>query len=203
MLDISKLSTANLMEECGIQDEKEFRQIIQCNGLKYSQNKIWTKDDCDKIVWRLTRRVIDWYKYKQHDRDAKDGGPLQYKQENKIITAIKDWFHRLGNPKPKRDCIMGIIITGGFLNGDNNGDFILPLSEGINVLIGDRGSGKSTALELCGALSTSTTQATNTLVSSLLTAFRESATNPTRFSRELRDRIKHYDVIRSPCANMT
>jgi hypothetical protein len=68
--------------------------------------------------------------------------------------------------KLKRDSL--VLSEGGFLSGSEDPHFSLKLAPHVNILIGDRGSGKSTALNLLGLLADSVSEEADDLVTKLL-----------------------------------
>ncbi len=187
------------MAECNCDDSRTFQRLLQRNGFQISGDKMVDKQIAEQIVWRLQNRKIDRYKYKQNDRDGETGGPIRRQHQSDIPEFLSRCYRHFQSPNTERDCIIGIVTRGGFLAGQDTEEFILPLSPGINVLIGDRGSGKSTALNMCGCLSRSTTQAASALVTALLAAFKLGNVDPAALGRELRDRVRHYSVETYVC----
>ncbi|MHB8128956.1 MAG: Spaf_1101 family AAA-like ATPase [Mobilitalea sp.] len=70
-----------------------------------------------------------------------------------IFSGLRDFSIALEYEKPREpdNYIKGIFIKGSassFLRGKNNNDFCLSFSESLNCIIGGRGTGKSTVLQL-------------------------------------------------------
>lgn len=76
-------------------------------------------------------------------------GKLSY---NSLKLALKDEASRVINELPQKKMypnILGICIRGGFLKDINGDDWaIIPFSESLNCIIGARGTGKSTMIDI-------------------------------------------------------
>ncbi|MEM9216996.1 MAG: ATP-binding protein [Cyanobacteria bacterium P01_F01_bin.150] len=70
----------------------------------------------------------------------------------KVLEKISDWHLRVLEENPNFNSpLIGFACLGGFLKGEKGQEdepFVFTLNSDINILIGDRGSGKSTALNL-------------------------------------------------------
>lgn len=194
-----QISYNDLMHECGYEDEKEFKDILRHNNFQVNRKKMVEKDMADKIVKRLTNRYIEWYKYKQKQKDSESGGPIRRQNDPDIIENLANWYKRMDVHDIGADCILGIIANGGFLIGQERTEFFLPLATGVNILIGQRGTGKSTVLNLCSAVTPSTTQSASALVTSLLAAFNNDSVDSALLGRELRNRVRRYGVTSYAC----
>ncbi|MEA5468291.1 ATP-binding protein [Spirulina sp. 06S082] len=172
----NSISVEDLMRYLNINDWKHFQRLIKNNKLpQVSQNRLISRKDADKITLELRGKRVDWYSVKQLGRDTNTGGPLRLKHFSNISKDLEDWYLQLSTHNSRDSYtqlpILGIICLGGFLRGHNSSNdtpFILPLQSGINVLIGDRGSGKSTALNMLTLLSDSTTERANVLIKTVL-----------------------------------
>ena len=198
------ISFQDLMEECKYSNTKEFLHVLKRNKLPViSPKKEVEKKDAEKIVQRLLQRNIDWYKYKQRINDSKGGGALFFSSDKIILTNVSEWFDNLLLPKTElkeSDCIVGLICKGGFLKGSSSSEtFVLPFSNGINILIGDRGSGKSTALSMAGLLSFSTSEISDALVTNLLQLLKNEKPKATDFIRHIRKTLRAYNIQEYAC----
>ncbi len=82
-----------------------------------------------------------------------------------LIKEIEHWYLSILSANieqnSQKNSLLGIVCSGGFLRGKSRGEddpFIFPLQSGINVLIGTRGSGKSTSLNMLSLLLDSSMQ---------------------------------------------
>ena len=94
--------------------------------------------------------------------------------------------------------MLGIACRDGFLEGDDAAEFVIAFAPSINVLIGDRGAGKSTILNLVGLLADSVDKETDVLVSRLLDGLSadqsESPNSVELFSNHARKLLEHYGI---------
>lgn len=194
----------DLMKECNIDDPKEFRRLLKVRGIKpISKKKPINKKLAVEIVYRITGRKIELYKYKLKERDRLDEGPLQRKTTKTIKNKIEDWFCKItpetGIKRPQHDHLLGFVCSGGFLIGSQSSYFPIKLDSSINIMIGDRGAGKSTALNLCSILANSISEETDILVTMLLNILKVEAEETSDFSRRVRKVLRQYGIINYAC----
>lgn len=76
-------------------------------------------------------------------------GKLSY---NALKLALKDESSRISNSEPKiktNPIVIGLCVSGGFLFDNNGSEWsIIPFSEKLNCVIGARGTGKSTMIDI-------------------------------------------------------
>lgn len=198
-MGIESITFEDLMQECQISDPVEFRRILRRNSLPvFSSAKLIDRSTASLIVKRLQGRKIDWYKYEARERDQVEAGPLERKSHAGHGQRIEAWYQQLFQGRQPSlgdgNSILGLATRGGFLEGQQGGDFILSLDPHINVFIGDRGSGKSTALNLLGLLADSVTEETNTLVTSLLNLLEKTPRETATIRRRARKILREYGV---------
>jgi signal transduction histidine kinase len=203
-MEVRVISFEDLMKECNIDDPAEFRRLLRHNRLpSVSPRKPMDRDVANKIVRRLTGRKIDWYKYKLRERDLIDKGPLEQKSTDLVRDLVEQWYHKIAldseTEPPRQDCLLGLVCTGGFLKGTRESDFAIRLDPAVNILIGDRGSGKSTVLDLLGLLADSVSEETGILVTTLLNLFKATPDEITDVSRRVRRLLRQYSVRRFAC----
>lgn len=183
-MKIDSILFEDLMTECNFDDPAEFRKLLRRNGFPgLGQGKPVERHLADAISRRFLGRTIDWYKYKQRQRDLAGTGPLM--QDNTIDSELVERWYRKVAPSDisqvsHRDHILGLLCVGGFLEGTHGTEFSLGLEPGINAFIGDRGTGKSTVLNLLSLLADSVSEETDALVTQLLDIL--SAQNPEELS---------------------
>lgn len=148
-----KIYYEDLMQECHIDDPDEFRRLLRRNGMPSIPSKGEIDHDiANQIVKRLMGRNINWYKYKVRERDQLDEGPLKKQSTESTLALIESWYGKICREGqfelPEKDHFLGIVCSGGFLQGADESNFVIRLSPSTNIFIGDRGAGKSTALNL-------------------------------------------------------
>ena len=124
-------------------------------GLSDAQNEQGQKGLMQTIVDKDYHFVLDT---DAHDIETISSKPVWIKCEKRRFTAIKEAFHNyktsilLTEPIVSKSYIEGIYIDhreGGFLRGKTEKEpFVLNFSDELNCLIGGRGAGKSTVLEI-------------------------------------------------------
>ena len=90
-----------------------------------------------------------------HDIDALKNNYFWIKSGKKNYKAVKEAFDdfdisvSLTNSMRQRTYIKGVLVErGGFLKGKDSEDFLMLFSDSLNCLIGGRGTGKSTILQV-------------------------------------------------------
>jgi signal transduction histidine kinase len=199
----SKITIDDLMKECNIDSPVEFRRLLKRNGLpSVSSKKLIDKDVADKIVERFLGHKIDWYKYEVRERDLIEPGPLKQKSNIADKYIVERWYEQITQDMKnilQQDQLLGLVCAGGFLEGANESEFILTLDPAINVLIGDRGSGKSTVLNLIGLLADSVSEETDVLVTKLLNLFKVVPDEVATINRRIRKGLYEYGVEKYAC----
>lgn len=192
------------MQECHIDDPDEFRRLLRRNGMPSIPSKGEIDHDiANQIVKRLMGRNINWYKYKVRERDQLDEGPLKKQSTESTLALIESWYGKICREGqfelPEKDHLLGIVCSGGFLQGADESNFVIRLSPSTNIFIGDRGAGKSTALNLLGVLSNSISEETDVLVTRLLNLFKTTPDEIAAFTRRIRKILHQYSVERFSC----
>jgi signal transduction histidine kinase len=196
---VETISFEDLMRECNFDDPLEFRRILKRNGLPVvSSGKPVARAAANTIVQRLLGRKVNWYRYEVVQRDLTDQGPLQHKTHDP--STIEAWFTRIAPEGESFDLtqerLLGVSSEGGFLRGNEGPQFALRLDPHINILIGDRGSGKSTALNLLGLLADSVSEEAVDLVTKLLTLLDEQHDATSTLTRRVRRVLREYGIKR-------
>lgn len=198
---VKMISFDELMSECNFEDIADFKRVLRKNGFSVPRNKPVERALADNVAKRLIGRKIDWYKYKQEQRDILSGGALE-RQSLLSHQEASQFFKLLDisdyQPFLSKDGLIGVVSSGGFLANSNETIFALKLTPGINVLIGDRGSGKSTALSLIGLLADSVSEETGILVDNLL-GLLNSDSQGSKFSRQVRRNLSKYGIDEYAC----
>lgn len=200
------ISFEDLVSECGFSERpKDFFRMIKRAGFHKNirKNKPVDKKTACEIYTHFQGGNLDWYKYKLRYRDTGGGAALRFSDDANDIEMIEQKFLeciKTTDIENKSERFIGIFCSGGFLRGDQEREeFFLPLHNGINTLIGDRGSGKSTILNLSGILSPSTTVMTEALITSLLNLLNGSIETDKSLIRQIRKNLRHYDISEYYC----
>lgn len=194
-MSISQISYVDLMKECNIDDFKEFRYLLKVNNFRQiSPNKLIDKYIAEKIVKRLTNKEINWYKYKHAEISLLD-------QKANLVTGslLEKWFMKITKNDekilPNRNYLLGLVCKGGFLGDHKTSEFILSLRSGMNILIGDRGSGKSTVLNLLSLISNSVSEETDILINKFLSIFKATSNvDGMTFNRRVYKVMRNYSI---------
>lgn len=203
MSNIESITYEELMHECNIDSAIEFRRILRNrqNLPQVSQHKAVPRKDAEMIVKALVGRGIDWLKYKSKDRDEKDEGLLDWSDASEIFNTVNNWCLEIDlkdATERKGSQLVALACDGGFLAGRDKPAFVVGFDKGINVIIGDRGSGKSTVLSLLGAVSDSVGEETQELVRQLLNILHpdkeNSKSEKADFNRRIFKMLRHYSI---------
>jgi energy-coupling factor transporter ATP-binding protein EcfA2 len=191
----SRISHEDLMKECGIDDSKAFGRFLKTNGIAKSSN--YDKKTANDVAWRVGRR-IQWYTYRDQQGDPETTEPLRRGISSSLLDRVAVWYDQLSPAKERlaldQPHILGLVCMGGFLEGKDRQEFLVNLSSGMNVFIGDRGSGKSTILNLLGVLAGSVGEGTHILVEKLLSLADSSEVEFSEFASRVRRMLRTYDL---------
>lgn len=189
------ISSDDLRKVCRFNDPDKFQRWLAVNGFPLSKD--YSKTIADNIAWRFEQK-INWNDYKIRQRPDSDDGPLRRRITWDVADKIEHWYTQLIRtttaPKLGYDSIIGMVCAGGFLEGGDGQEFVLGLNPSMNVLIGDRGSGKSTVLNLFGMLAGSLGEETGTLAVKLLHLAQLSIVERSDFERRVRRALRDYGV---------
>jgi energy-coupling factor transporter ATP-binding protein EcfA2 len=200
---IDSITYNELLRECNISDPNDLQRILRTRkGFpQVSHRKLVPKKDAEYIVKNLTGHQINWLKYITVIKDSKDEGPLKWNSNSAVLKTIDGWYKNIENKlfyKGSEFRLLALACVGGFLSGHEESEFILGFDKGVNVIIGDRGSGKSTVLNLLGAISDSVGEETQTLVRrmlSILNPGKAMGENETaKLNRRLLKTLKDYSI---------
>jgi signal transduction histidine kinase len=188
-----------LMSECGHDDPVEFLKILKYHRIHISRDKPVTFDQAKKIVALLQRRLLDPKDFKIQEPDR----PLRWVASPEIAKLIQTGYGRLwdtanADPEEARDCLFGFFCQGGFLGNDPEG-FVFSVDPGVNILIGERGAGKSTALNLMCLLSGRGRNPGQALLARLVGSLEDDRDAETDKARRIRDLLRYYSVTRYAC----
>lgn len=192
----------DLLLETGIDSQKDLLRIIKANKLpQVSPNKPVQFTKASKIVKYLTNRPLSWRKYKEDIRDSQtEYKPLQrYKFD--INQILNEWLSQvydvddIGSKK-----ILGFVTKGGFLRGSiARSPYVVKINNGINIIIGDRGTGKSTTLSLLSLLTGEVVSDSSSFVNSIINLLKNKKENEQEKIRRISNTLKHYGVSEYCC----
>ena len=200
-----ELSFLDVMRECGFSDAATFVRVLKRNGFQLRRDKPVPFPTAQDIVRRLQQRELNAYRHKQEVRDEHEGGPLRWAESPEIAALITHWYSLLGAPasQPRegemRSSLLGFVCHGGFLGDDDERPFVFGVDPGVNILIGERGAGKSTALNLFGVLSARGHNAATVLLTRLVGLLRDEREAENDKTRRIRQLLRNYSVARYSC----
>jgi signal transduction histidine kinase len=200
-----QLSFDQLMAECGFDDPVAFVRILKKNDFHVRREKPVPFDTAQAIVARLQRRRLDPYKFKLEARDEYEGGPLRWSATPSILDMVTKWYRRLmtasavDSSDRVGSSLIGFVSQGGFLGADEDTPFIFSVRPGVNILIGERGAGKSTALNLFGLLAAGERDGPNILLNRLISLLQGEPDVTSVKNRRIRQSLRHYSVVRYVC----
>jgi len=197
---LTSLPFDDLMRECGFTDAADFMRTLKANHFQIKRGRDVSSTVANDIVKRLQGRKIDWYAYKQRERDRADGGLLTRSRNPELASAVEEFWRLFpsASESAAHRQLIGIVCTGGFLTGENGGPFVMPFNQGITILLGDRGSGKSTVLNLLSVLGPPSNNS-GVLVTKLMQLLREEPDGDLNGARRIHGTLRHYGVNQYAC----
>ncbi|NEO99866.1 MAG: GHKL domain-containing protein [Symploca sp. SIO2E9] len=150
-----------LGKELGVTGKK-IDKILKDNQISVDKVIPLTSKNRNKLK-KIKETEINNHKLRQTEEEHKQKliyenhrkTPLVYENDEPedLIDLLDDWYQRIEKSSSLGENsgipILGIVSLGGFLQGENENDpFVLSLQSNINIFIGDRGSGKSTIINL-------------------------------------------------------
>ena len=165
---------SDLKTECHIDDDAELRRLLFRNGFtRINQKRPIDRQTANRIVRRITGQSIDWHQYRIRDKDLGKGTiHILDEPPTEIDRFIEQVYRSIRtDPGPAPDAgsyLLGCALQGGFFTSPDDHPLIVRFDRGLNIFIGDRGTGKSTLLNTAGILSESLNEATHTLFNKLI-----------------------------------
>ncbi len=202
MSNVESITYEELMRECNFDNSIDFKKTVRSRKdlPQISSSRSIPHKEAEQIVKALTGHGIDWMKYKSSRRDEDDEGLLAWSDSGQISSSIDKWFLEIDTDAIAQagTQLVALACEGGFLAGRDRPAFVLTFDKGLNVIIGDRGSGKSTVLSLLGAVSDSVGEETQILVKHLLSILHpetESDENEkASLNRRIYQTLRHYSI---------
>ncbi|RUA06976.1 MAG: hypothetical protein DSY38_03470 [Fusobacteria bacterium] len=196
-------TTNDLMNELDIiGDYSKLNKVLKFYGFKqiYSDQKI-SKKLANDILHTIRRKKIDWYFYKERERDIiSNSGTLnrpsleKERQIKENITRISKKIKITEIKKDTNNRILGLITEGGFLKLHNSNNFNIKIKNGTNIFIGHRGSGKSTILQLFSLVSGSISEEANSFVNIILNQLNQNYNNEKELYRKIKKTLIFYNI---------
>jgi hypothetical protein len=184
----SEISIADLLEMLEV-DYRTLKTLLRRNGLPtVPREKPVQRRRAEEIYLRLRGKDIDWVSYAEARRplahfNALDRKPLP-DLENLLELAWKRVLQINSGVETEPNGMLGFAVAGGFLAGSSEREFVYANAPGLNMVIGDRGSGKSTVLKWFASLSGCMPHARHgDLIASVLSS-------PVLDARELSERLE-------------
>ena len=198
-------STNDLMNELDIiGDYSVLNKTLKFYGFK----KIYSDQEIDKslandILYAIRRKNIDWYFYKERERDLiSNSGTLNRpnleieQQVKENITSISNKLKITEIKKDTNNRILGLMTEGGFLKLPHSHDFKITIKNGTNVFIGNRGSGKSTILQLFSLVSGSISEEATSFINIILNQLNQNDNNEKELYRKIKKTLILYNIKR-------
>jgi signal transduction histidine kinase len=154
-------------------DPAEFRKRLRAQDIQIPTGKPVARVKADEIAYRFTGHGLPWKELEEKRRTTMRAARLSKFSSPETSQLLERWYRKI-NPDLefyKGETFLGIVCEGGFLEGTDEPEFIIGFNPGINIIIGERGSGKSTVLNLLGLLADSVGVETKGLVHKLLNIF--------------------------------
>jgi hypothetical protein len=193
-----ELSFDDLLAELGMTEARELILLCKRNALpQISRDRPVSKRDANLIVKMLRNKEINWYKYKQRRIDEEERGPVERRIEPSeiewVASQYKQLLEREAFTPDDANLSIGVAAQGGFLKGGPAEPFHFSIGKGCNILIGERGTGKSTTLTLLGLLSESTTERTGILAEDFVRQMEYTLTSSINM-RRIRKALRSLDI---------
>src|SRR5262249_26215004 len=119
------ISFADLMAECRVNDQKEFRDLLKRHKFLIAAH--YEEKVANRIAWRLGQRV-DWFKYKSLQRSEAEERPIVVGLSPFVKSQIPNWYAKLarnGRINVTFDHMIGFVCRGGFLEGRDDTEFVM------------------------------------------------------------------------------
>ena len=194
---MSSISIDELLKELEFDNLKRFNKVLQAFGFSTfsRQTKYVNKKEAIKIAKEVRLKELNWYKHKQQEKDIYDkSGPLKELSKDsseKVLDSLRYKFDIDNSINLKQNRIIGLVTSGGYLIGKKDEEFSLILENKLNVLIGDRGTGKSTILQMLGMMSNSLTLEAKNII---LDVFSNEEKSKNILHRNIKQKLKEYDI---------
>jgi energy-coupling factor transporter ATP-binding protein EcfA2 len=138
---------------------------------------------------------------KQKRKDMERGGLLSLDTSNEALKDVNQWWKDYFQEKFKEINSLGVVCVGGFLRGENGQDkepAVAYCSHGLDIFIGDRGSGKSTFLKMFALLSNCLREDTK-FTDSLEWLEEESENKEVQWERQIGNFLSEHDIEKYAC----
>lgn len=169
-MKLDSISYDELAKLLNFNDLAEFRRRLRALNYQIPTGKAVPRKQADEIASRFTGKALPWNELERAQRTIDRASRLNKFCSPEAIQSIGRWYQKIdhSNIQPNSETFLGLVCEGGFLEGADDPEFIISFKPGANILIGERGSGKSTILNLLGLLANSVGVETKGLVQKLL-----------------------------------
>jgi len=165
-MKLTHISYEDLMKILHYEDKSEFRKTLRRLNVQLSSRKPVERNKADEISYMLFGRKINWEELETENRSITYVENLEKGINAEQRELINQWYDKIKNLTDTngKNIFLALVCAGGFLEGEQEQEFILTLTTGINLIIGERGSGKSTILNLLSMQANSVEHETKALV---------------------------------------
>lgn len=133
-------------------NRKDFKRVLSRMGIQIPSNqKVIKVVQAERIFFDLRGENINWRKL-DDDRRSEEQGNLVYNSDAELLT-LADLVISKSGFENVADYLIGFASFGGFLADRPKEPFVFTSFQDKNLIIGDRGTGKSTLISLIAGLS--------------------------------------------------
>ena len=189
-----------------IKSRRELDNLLKDKGTEQikEDNRSISEKQINKILKVLCQRPLssnEKIENKQKRKDIERGGLLSLVTSNEALKDVNQWWRDYFKEKFKEINSLGVVCVGGFLRGENGQGkepAVAYCSHGLDIFIGDRGSGKSTFLKMFALLSNCLREDTK-FTDSLEWLEEESENKEVQWERQIGNFLSEHDIEKYAC----